>query len=237
MSDTNDDEEEVIPLTPAGRLLAEHMARSMQASPHVVTLADVDMTEALALLAQYGERIREREGITLDYLPFVLKSAALALRRFPLLNARLDGTSVRLQKRVHLGLTVPTGSGHPFVPVLRDADRKGLFVLAREIEDLSARARSDQLHPDEVRGATFSVTHPGVAGCLLQTPVIHQPQAAILSVGAIFKIASVVGETIVPRARLYLCLASDHRFVDGDTAARFLGDVKRSLEEARFLFL
>jgi pyruvate/2-oxoglutarate dehydrogenase complex dihydrolipoamide acyltransferase (E2) component len=229
-------EEEIVPLTRARRLLAEHMVRSKQGSPHVATVAEVDMTEVVALHAQCHDKIREREGVTLTYLPFVLKAAAEALTAYPILNAQRAGDAVHIKKYVNLGITVAREDIGLVVPVIRQAQVKSVLALAREVEDLTARARANRLRGHEVRGATFSVTETAAPGILLQTPVIHQPQAAILGINPVFKTAAVVNDEIAIRSMMYLCLSHDGGIVDGDTAIRFLQDIKRSLEETRFLF-
>ncbi len=233
------EEAEVVPLTTAQKLLAEHMARSVRTSPHVSTIVAVDMAE----LAGLRERVTgsggvlEREGVRLTFLPFIMKSVADALVRYPALNSQLVGEEIHRKKYVHIGVAVSVeGTSGSIVPVIRDADKKSLLALARELSDASARARAGTLRTDEVRGATFSIADPGAFGALLQTPIIHQPQAALLSIGQIEKMPAVVDDEIVMRSRMHLCLATDHRIVDGETAARFLADIKHSLEEVRFLF-
>lgn len=232
----SDNEEEVIPLTAAGRRLAEHMVRSVQTSPHVQTVIEIDVTDVLAVQKRFQEKMQAREGVEMTPLPFLLRATAEALARHRLLNASLVGDAVRLKRRVHLGLTLRIAGGGPYLLVLRDADRKNVVALAREIADFTARAPAGQVPVDAARGATFGVTYPGAHGALFQTPIISQPHAAGLSIGRIAPTPALLGGALVSRSLLYLCLAHDHRFVDNEAAALFLQDIKRTLEEIRFLF-
>jgi pyruvate/2-oxoglutarate dehydrogenase complex dihydrolipoamide acyltransferase (E2) component len=222
--------EEVRLLSSVEQAVARHMERSVQASPHVFTVATVDMSEVV--------RLSERSG--LPGLPFVVHATAESLTRYPLLNAQMVGEAeVRLKRYVHVAVarrTTGNNGGRLTAPVLRDADTKSLMALARELGDLFAAADAGTLTPDTQRGATFTVAEaPG--GVLYQTPILHQPQSAQLSIGAIARtpIAS-EDDTVTVRPVAHLCLAHDARLIDGNTAAAFLSDIKRGLEEARFLF-
>lgn len=230
-------DEEIVPLGSVQTRLAEHMVRSVHASPHVTTLIAVDMTEADALRRRYADRVRQRHGLSLTFLPFVAKYVAESLARFPSLNAQLVGAAVHRKRYVHLAVAVPGDAETPVAPVIRDADKKGVLTIAREIADFERRAREGRLTAGALRGATFALAHPGASGALVQTPIIHQPHAATLSVGAVTQTPAVAADQIVVRSLLHLCLSHDARIVDGDTAARFLSDIKQSLEEIRFLFV
>ena len=228
-------EEDVVSLSPFRQAVGAHMVRSLQTAPHLTSVIDVDMTEVAALRAQAGERLREREEIELTFLPFFLAAVAEALERHPDLNAQIVGDRVHRKKYVHLGFSL-SGDAGPAVPVVRDANKKSVIALAREVSEITGRAHAGALRPADVRGSTFSVTDPGASGVLLQAPIIHQPQTAILAIGKVFQAPAVVGDQIAVRWITHLCLAADHRVVSGETAARFLQHVKRSLEETRFLF-
>jgi pyruvate/2-oxoglutarate dehydrogenase complex dihydrolipoamide acyltransferase (E2) component len=217
--------EEIAPLPPARQAIARHMARSMQESPHVITVLPVDMSEVVRLSARAA----------IPVLPFVLSAAASALPRFPDLNAeRVGYAEIRRKRYVHLAVPVRRTDGTLAVPVLRDADRKSIRSLAREWEELREQAEAGTLPPDAQRGATFTVRETPT---LYQTPVLHQPQSAILSVGAVIRTpVAADDDTVTIRPVLHLCLAHDARVADGETASAFLAEVRHHLEEARFLF-
>jgi pyruvate/2-oxoglutarate dehydrogenase complex dihydrolipoamide acyltransferase (E2) component len=221
--------EEVQALSPVAQAVAQHLARSAQVSPHVFTVAAADMSEVVRLSAQTGA----------PPFAFVIHAVAGALVRYPLLNAQLVGEAeVRMKRYVHIGVARRTagGGGRLAAPVLRDADQKSLMTLGRELADFFAAADAGTLPPETQRGATFTVAEaPG--DVLYQTPILHQPQAAQLSVGAVVRLpVANADDTVKVRPLAHLCLAHDARFVDGDTAAVFLSDVKHGLEDARFLF-
>jgi pyruvate/2-oxoglutarate dehydrogenase complex dihydrolipoamide acyltransferase (E2) component len=218
--------EEIVPLSPVRQAIARHMARSIQESPHVVTVLPVDMSEVMRLAARVGVPV----------LPFVLSAAASALKQFPDLNAeRVGYAEVRRKQYVHIAVPVRRADERLVVPVLRDTDRKSIRSLAREWEELRAQAVAGTLSPDAQRGATFTVVE--VADALYQTPVLHQPQSAILSMGAVTRTpVAADDDTVTVRPVAHLCLAHDARVADGETAAAFLQEVRRHLEEARFLF-
>jgi 2-oxoglutarate dehydrogenase E2 component (dihydrolipoamide succinyltransferase) len=227
---------EAIPLSPMRRAIAEHMLRSVQTSPHVTTVFEVDVSRIIAHRAAVrGEY--ERQGLHLTYTAYFALAAAAALRANPRINATMSDAGVVQHREVHLGIAVALDDGL-IVPVVRHADEKNLFGMARAIADLADRARGQRLHPDETRGGTFTLTNHGVAGSLFATPIINQPQAAILGVGAIQKRPVVVsdahGDAIAIRPLCYLSLSFDHRLADGAIADRFLADVKRIVENSNF---
>ncbi len=232
--------EEVVARSGPDRLLALHNARSLRTAPHVTTVAAVNLGEVLRLRDRVAASLTEREGILLDILPFVLSVVAAALLEYPLLNAQLreKADEIRMRRYVNLAFTVQTDEGRLAAPVIRAPEKMSILGLARTVAELMNRAQTNTLHTDEVRGATFTVTQATAdAGILWQTPIIHQPQAAILSVGNVSRTPVVLeDDTIVVRPLLHLCLAHDARIVDSDTAGKFLGAVKQGLEEAQFLF-
>jgi 2-oxoglutarate dehydrogenase E2 component (dihydrolipoamide succinyltransferase) len=215
------------------KLTAEHMVMSRRVSPHVNTIFEIDYTRVAQLRARKKQEYAER-GVNLTVLAFIAKAAADALRRHPTLNAAVSGESTILRRDINLGIAVALDWGL-IVPVIRHADELSLLGVARAINDLGERARSKKLSPDEVQKGTFTITNPGVFGSVIGTPIINQPQAAILCVGSIEKQPAVISvdgsDTIAIRTRGMLSLAFDHRIVDGADADRFMAEVKKTLQE------
>jgi pyruvate dehydrogenase E2 component (dihydrolipoyllysine-residue acetyltransferase) len=218
--------------------IAEHMAFSKHTSAHVTTVHKADLTRIAKLRDKLKGQFQTQYGFGLTYLPFVMRAAVAALRQFPLVNASIDGTNIIYHRDINIGIAVALENGL-IVPVIRNADEKNVAGLQRHIVDLAARARSRQLKPDEVQGGTFSITNFGSFGSLFATPVINQPQVAILGTGTVVKRPVVMedpalGEVITVRSMVYLALTYDHRLIDGADAARFLTTVKERLEEGAF---
>jgi 2-oxoglutarate dehydrogenase E2 component (dihydrolipoamide succinyltransferase)/2-oxoisovalerate dehydrogenase E2 component (dihydrolipoyl transacylase) len=212
--------EELLPLTAMRRTIAERMVKSRQTSAHVVTFFEADFSGIATF----------REGRSLTYLPFVVSAVTRAIKDVPILNSSWSEEGISLKRDIHIGIAVALEEGL-LVPVVKHADRKGLRQLAEEVADLAERARSKKLNPDEVQGGTFTITNHGGSGSLFSTPIIHQPQIAILGVGAVQKRAVVVHDAIAIRPMTYLSLSFDHRVIDGATADRFMGKVKQYLEQ------
>jgi 2-oxoglutarate dehydrogenase E2 component (dihydrolipoamide succinyltransferase) len=215
-------------MTAMRKAIAEHMAMSLRTSAHVTTFFEVDCSSILAerdrLKAEF-----ERTGAKLTVTPFFVRAAADALKRFPILNASVEGNTIVYKKRIHIGIAVNVEGGL-IVPVIRNAGEKDLMQLARAINDLGERARTKQLTPDEVQGGTFSVTNPGQFGAVIGTPIINQPQVAILCMGGIKKRAVVVDDAIVARPIIMISLSFDHRIIDGAVADQFMADIQGQLE-------
>ncbi|GJL54031.1 MAG: hypothetical protein NPIRA02_11630 [Nitrospirales bacterium] len=211
--------EEIVPLTPMRQTIAERMVQSRQISAHVVTFFEMDFSSL--------EHVRQRQRLT--YLPFVIKGVTQAIHAYPILNSSWSDTGIVMKQEIHIGIAVALDDGL-LVPVIQHADQKDLTALSKEIADLAYRARNKQLRPEEVQGGTFSITNHGGTGSLFSTPIIHQPQIAILGVGAIQKRAVVIDDTIVIRPMGYLSLSFDHRVIDGATADRFMSKLKDELE-------
>ena len=215
------------------KLTAEHMVMSRRVSPHVNTIFEIDYSRVAQLRARQKKSYADR-GVNLTFLAFIAKAAADALRRHPTLNAAVAGEGTILRRDINLGIAVALDWGL-IVPVIKHADELALLGLARAINDLGERARAKKLSPDEVKKGTFTITNPGVFGSVIGTPIINQPQAAILCVGAIEKQPAVItvdgSDTIGVRTKGMLALAFDHRIVDGADADRFMADVKKSLQE------
>ena len=238
------EDERLQPHSTIRNAIAEHMVRSVRTSPHVVTVHEADMTAVVRHRADHKESFAQKE-ISLTFTPYFVAAVASALRRHPTVNSRWTDAGLALSRRIHVGVAVAVADGL-VVPVIRDADERSLQGLARAVNDLADRARRGGLAPDDLRGGTFTLTNHGVGGSLLGTPIINQPQAAILGLGNITKRAVVrsrpVGpaadpllpsaeDTISIRPMCYLSLAFDHRILDGLGADRFLVDVVRHLEE------
>ena len=215
------------------KLTAEHMVMSRRVSPHVNTIFEIDYTRIAQLRALKKKEYAHR-GVNLTFLAFIAKATADSLRKHPALNAAVSGEGTILRRDINLGIAVALDWGL-IVPVIKHADELALLGLARAINDLGERARAKKLSPDEVQKGTFTITNPGVFGSVIGTPIINQPQAAILCVGSIEKQPAVItvdgSDTIGVRTKGMLSLAFDHRIVDGADADRFMADVKKTLQE------
>jgi len=222
--------EKVEPLSMMRQKIAEHMVMSKRTSAHVTTVHRVDMSKVAKIRDRAKEDFKSRYGFSLTFLPFVTRAAAEALRAFPIVNSSMVGTNVHYHGDINIGIAVALDGGL-IVPVVKNADEKNVTGLGRSIADLAARARSKQLKPDEVSGGTFSITNFGSFGSLFATPVINQPQVAILGCGAVTKEPVVVeGDAIAVRSMMYLALTFDHRLIDGALADQFCQKVKSVLE-------
>jgi len=219
----------VEPMSVMRQRIAEHMVMSKRISAHVTTVHKTDMTKIAKMRERNKAEFQARYGYSLTFLPFVAKAAAEAIRHFPILNASIEGTNIIYHNEINIGIAVALENGL-IVPVIRSADEKNVVGLQRSIVDLSTRARSRQLKPDEVQGGTFSITNFGSFGSVFATPVINQPQVAILGVGAVEKTPVVVDDAIAIRSIAYLALTFDHRLIDGALADQFTGKVKSILE-------
>jgi pyruvate dehydrogenase E2 component (dihydrolipoamide acetyltransferase) len=218
------------PMSTMRQKIAEHMVMSKRTSAHVTTVHRVDMTKIAKLRDASKAEFQARNGFSLTFLPFVASAAGEALRAFPLFNASIDGKNIVYYRDINLGIAVALEGGL-IVPVIRNADEKNVAGLQRAIVDLATRARSRQLKPDEVQGGTFSITNFGSFGSIFATPVINQPQVAILGLGAVEKVPTVVdGDAIAIRSQAHLALTFDHRLIDGALADQFCQKVKSILE-------
>ena len=225
-------------MTVMRKKIAEHMVQSRRTSAHVTTVYEIDMTRIAKLREQNKESFEERTGTKLTYMPFIFQAINNALRKFPVFNAQVSGDQIIYKRDINLGMAVALDAGL-IVPVIKRADDLSISGLARAANDLADRARTKQLKPDEVGGGTFTITNPGVFGGLFGTPIINQPQLAILGVGKIEKRAKVLttpdGEDYIAiRWLAYFALSFDHRVIDGADAERFLAYVKEQLEAGEF---
>ena len=220
---------ELQPLSVMRQKIAEHMVASKHVSPHVYSVDEIDMSKVVATRAKSKEEFEQRYETKLTFMPFFIRAAVEALRAFPTVNASVDGTNIVLHKECNIGIAVALDWGL-IVPVIKNAEEKNFYGLARSVNDLAERARAKKLKPEEVAESTFSITNPGVFGGLMGLPVINQPNAAILGLGTIEKRPVVVDDAIGIRSMVYLTLSYDHRVVDGAVAHQFMGHLKRTLE-------
>jgi 2-oxoglutarate dehydrogenase dihydrolipoamide succinyltransferase (E2 component) len=222
--------DEIVTPSPIRRAIAEHMVRSKRTSPHATTIVEVDMTTIARWLDHNRDEFKRREGYGISYVPFVIKATVEALKEYPYLNASwTEDNKIILRKQIHIGVSIALEQGL-IVPVIRNADALSVAGLARIVNDLATRARTNRLRPDEVQGATFTVNNPGVFGTILSVAVINQPNAGILTMDAVVKRPIVVDDAIAIRSMMYLGISFDHRVIDGGTAAPFLASIRRRLE-------
>ncbi len=229
--------DKVVPMSPLRKIVAEHMVYSKQTSPHVGTVAEVDMGGVASVRAGAKAGFKEAHGFNLTFLPFIVQATVRALREFPVLNASVIEDAIVEKRDINIGVAVETEKGL-VVPVVRNADRLSLAGLAAEIEDLSTRARSKRLSADDLQGGSFTISNPGRQGNLYGFAIINQPQVGILRMGEMVKrpvVRSVEGsDAIVIRPMMHIALSYDHRAVDGAPANGFLYRVRELLEEADF---
>jgi 2-oxoglutarate dehydrogenase E2 component (dihydrolipoamide succinyltransferase) len=216
------------------RLTADHMAAAKRLAAHVTTFFEIDLTRVARIRSKLRAQFEAQTGQKLTYLPFIIKAVAEGLRKFPMLNSSVAGTNIIYRKNINIGIAVALDWGL-IVPVIRNADDLSLAGLTKTLTDLAARARVKKLAPNEVQEGTFTITNPGVFGSLMGTPIINQPQVAILGVGAIEKRAKVMtgadGEdTIAIRTCAYFSISFDHRIVDGADADMFMAFIKQYIE-------
>jgi 2-oxoglutarate dehydrogenase E2 component (dihydrolipoamide succinyltransferase) len=220
---------QIVPMTPLRRQIAEHMVRSKHTSAHVYTLVEVEMTRVVATRERCKQEFEQRHGIKLTYTPFFVRACVEAIQELPIINSSVDGTNIIYKRDVNIGIAVALENGL-IVPVIKRADEKNFLGVARAVQDLADRARSKRLSVEDVQGGTFTITNPGSFGGLFGLPIIHQPQVAILGVGAIEKRPVVRDDAIAIRHMVYLSISYDHRVIDGAVAERFMGKIKKILE-------
>jgi 2-oxoisovalerate dehydrogenase E2 component (dihydrolipoyl transacylase) len=225
---------EVISLNPVRKAIADHMVLSKHTSPHVTTIMEVDLSQIVAHRAA-NKAAFARDGVNLTYTAYFVAATVSALKAHPIVNSSWSEAGIVLHREINVGMATSLGEAGLIVPVIKNADGYSLLGLARAINDLASRARSRQLRPDEVKGGTFTITNHGTSGSLFATPIINQPQCAILGVGAIQKRVVVVdggngADAIVIRPMAYMSLTFDHRILDGAIADYFLGEVVKYLQ-------
>lgn len=222
--------DQLINPSPARRVIAEHMVRSKQTSPHATTVFEVDMTNLARWLAANKDAFRQREGYGISFQTFAIKAAVEALREYPYVNASwTEENKILLRHNINIGVSIAL-ENNLIVPVIRNADTLSLAGIARAMSDLVARARTNRLKPDELQGGTFTVNNPGVFGTMMSMSIINQPNAAILTMDAVVKRPMVIDDAIAIRDMMYMSISFDHRILDGLTAAQFMGSIKRRLE-------
>jgi len=214
-------EDEVVPMNHIRKAIARHMAQSMFTAPHVTSVHEADVTGIMESIEKRQKDFKEKENVPLTLTAFVVEAAVQALKEFPIVNASIDGESIVYHKSIHIGIAVAVENGL-VVPVIRHAEEKNFLGIARAVADLANRARTKQLSPDEVAGSTFSITNYGAFGTILGTPIINQPNVAILGIGAARKRPVVVNDAIAIRWIMYPSLTYDHRLIDGATGGQFM---------------
>lgn len=230
IGDWGSDGSKVVVMDAMRQAIADHMVRSKHTSPHVYSIQEVDVTNIANWRAKNKSAFEKSEGFGLSFTPFFLEATVKALEAFPYVNASVDGKKIILKKHVNLGCAVALGNTGLIVPVIKKAEEKNLVGIARSLNDLALRARNKKLVPDDVAGGTFTVTNPGVFGTIIGTPIINQPQVAILCLGAIKKRPVVIDDMIAIRQICYLTLSYDHRIVDGSLGGQFLAFIRDYLE-------
>ena len=227
-------DDEIIPMDRVRQLIAEHMVFSKQTSPHVTSVAEADVTGIVKLREKIKDSFAAKEGFKLTFTPFFAKAAIDGIKAYPMVNVSVDGKNIIRHRRIHLSFATALDDGNLIVPVIKNADALSITGLARAVYDLSTRARSKKLNPDDIQGGTFTITNVGTFGTLFGTPVINQPQVAIMGIGAIKKrpvVKELDGDyVIVARDMAFVSITYDHRVVDGMLAGRCLAEIVKSLE-------
>jgi 2-oxoglutarate dehydrogenase E2 component (dihydrolipoamide succinyltransferase) len=219
----------LIPMTAIRRSIAEHMVHSKHTSPHVTTVMEADMSR-VAAHREANKAIFARDGVNLTYTAYLIAASVTALKAFPIVNSSWSETGVVLHRPINIGMATSLGEDGLIVPVIKNADGLSLLGLARTINDLADRARAKKLQPDEVKGGTFTLTNHGTSGSLFATPIINQPQCAILGAGIIQRRVVVINDAIAIRPMVYVSLTFDHRILDGASADHFLAKMVEVLQ-------
>lgn len=224
----------VIAMDPIRRIIADRMVASKKISPHVTNVIEVDVTKLVRWREQNKDAFKKREGISLTYMPAIAEATAKALQEFPRVNSSVDGYNIVEKKNINIGIAVSLNDGNLIVPVIKNADKLNLNGLASSIASMANKARSNKLMPDDIQGGTFTITNFGSFKSIFGTPIINQPEVAILGVGIIEKKPSVVetpeGDVIAIRHKMYLSLSYDHRVIDGSLGGNFLYRIAQYLE-------
>jgi len=225
---------EIIEMDRMRRLIADHMVRSKQTSPHVTSFTETDVTNLVLWREKVKKDFEKREGTKITYTPLFIEAIVRCIKKFPLINCSLDGNNILIKKDINIGMATALPSGNLIVPVIRNADQFNMVGLAKQVNQLADSARQGKLRPDDTQNGTFTLTNVGTFGSLMGTPIINQPQVAILAVGAIKKrpvvIETPAGDSIAIRHMMYLSMSYDHRIVDGSLGATFLTAVAKELE-------
>ena len=226
--------DEIIEMDRMRKLIADHMVMSKQVAPHVTSFVEVDVTRIVEWRNRVKADFQKREGEKITFTPIFIEALVQAIKEFPLINVSVNGDSIIKKRRINIGMAAALPSGNLIVPVIHDADRLNLTGLTKKVNDLAARARKNELKPEEIQGGTYTLTNVGTFGNLLGTPIINQPQVAIMAAGAIVKKAAVIetpeGDMIGIRHKMFLSHSYDHRVVDGALGGRFVRRVADLLE-------
>ncbi len=220
---------DVVAMDTMRKKIADHMVQSVKTSPHVSSVTEADMSRIYAFREKHKGTFEKREGFKLTYTPFMVDAVIKALKKYPMINASIEGDKILMKKYINIGVAVALENGL-IVPVIKNADEKNLTGIARAVNDLAVRARNKKLNPEDVQGGTFTITNPGIFGNLWGTPIINQPQLAILGVGAIKKRPVVVDDMIAIKPMVYISMSYDHRLIDGALGGMFLQNVVENLE-------
>jgi 2-oxoglutarate dehydrogenase E2 component (dihydrolipoamide succinyltransferase) len=225
---------EIIEMDRMRRMIAEHMVRSKHTSAHVTSFSEADVTNMVLWRDKVKKEFEKREGTKITFTPLFIEAVVRCIKRFPLVNSSVDGDRIIVKKDINIGMATALPNGNLIVPIIRNADQLNLVGLARQVNTLADNARNNKLRPEDIDGGTFTLTNVGTFGSLMGTPIINQPQVAILAVGAIKKRPVVIetphGDSIAIRHMMYLSLSYDHRIVDGSLGATFLTAVANELE-------
>jgi 2-oxoglutarate dehydrogenase E2 component (dihydrolipoamide succinyltransferase) len=221
---------ERIQMTPVLQKMAQHMLDSVRTSPHVAAVHEVDMTAVVRHRDQHAAEFERREGFRLTYTPYIVEAVVNAIKKYPLINSSIDGTTIVRKRAINIGIAVGAENGL-VVPVVKNAGDMNFLEIARSVHDLVGRTRTKKLLPEDVQGGTFTISNYGVFGTLIGTPIINQPQIAILGTGAIQKRVVAVDDAIAIRSMAYFTMSFDHRVVDGLLGGRFLDQVVKNLEQ------
>jgi len=217
-------------MTTRRKRIAEHLLESQHATAHLTTFNEVDMSAVIAVRERLKERIEKEHGVKLSFMPFFVKAACLALKTYPVVNAQIDGDSIVYKHYVNMGIAVASDAGL-VVPNIKDADRKGMLAVARDITEIAKRARDGKLTMDDLTGGTFTITNGGVFGSLVSTPILNYPQVGILGLHKTQDRPIAVDGQVVIRPMMYVALSYDHRVIDGQQAVLFLVRVKELMED------
>ena len=221
---------EILQMSNVMQKMAQHMVASIHTSPHVAAIHEVDMTAVVRHRSEHAEEFEKKEGFKLTFTPYVAGAVVQALKKYPLVNSSVEGDKIVKKLSINLGVAVATEAGL-LVPVIKHAEEKNFTGLARAISDLANRTRTKRLTPDEVQGGTFTISNFGVFGTMIGTPLINQPQVAILGTGAIKKRPVVINDAIAVRSIAYFTLSFDHRIIDGALGGMFLEQIVRNLQD------
>jgi 2-oxoglutarate dehydrogenase E2 component (dihydrolipoamide succinyltransferase) len=227
-------EDEIIEMSRMGKLIAHHMVESVQTSAHVQSFIEVDVTNIVNWRNRIKDQYFAREGEKITYTPIFMKAVAKAIKDFPMINIAVDGNKIIKKKAINLGMAAALADGNLIVPVIKNADQLNLVGMTKAVNDLASRARSGKLSPDDIQGGTYTVTNVGSFGSVFGTPIINQPQVAILALGAVRKVPAVIetseGDFIGIRHKMFISHSYDHRVVNGALGGMFIKAIKESLE-------